>query len=737
MRFLKQAIDSWADSFIPTKFKGETNQWAFLKAKLLVLSSFIICPLLLISFSNIYFSMNKISFESLISIFFVGSLPLFLRKTGDYRTAASIIPMLGVTLLPFHLYFSGGLISQFAAWSASIPLISLFFLGTKRGFIYTIVSLVQLSFFIYLHLVKHQFPMNYDSSNLPVNFGVGIMSMFLFITFLGWQYETSNKESRDALKKSREKALTANKAKDLFWANISHEIKTPLNGILGMTSLLFDSRLTQEQKEIIEIIKDSGEHLNIILGDVIDYSKLSTGELEIIKKPFPLQKTLDQVIHLFDHMAKEKGIELSYIIDSDVPSGIHTDEHRLKQILINLIVNGIKFTENGHVKVIVEKSGQKNHLRFIVEDTGLGIPTHKLDRLFKPFSQIDNGSARKYGGTGLGLVICKKLSEKLGGQIKVESQYGKGSCFSFTIEALAVQMKQLNKSIDNQVNINDAHNSIRSIKLNILIVEDNPINQKILLSLLNKNGYKADKAFNGIEALKMIEKKEYDLVFMDIQMPEMDGITATREIFKRFPDKRPRIVAVTANVLQEDRNKCFEVGMDDFLAKPINSNILLSVLRRYAKKVHEVGIPFENHQLSHSIGLHRPAQVETKPITSKGPVEFKTFKYYELFENYAGDLEVINTIADQFSRNCHSTLKELKAAINEEQYHQIELHAHTLKGTLKSLFAKEALTKAIQLEKMGRDENITDVHDAFESLSKHIQELDQELSQYLSDKFVA
>ncbi len=395
------------------------------------------------------------------------------------------------------------------------------------------------------------------------------------------------KRINEELVKAKKAAEAAAEAKSIFLANMSHEIRTPMNGIIGMVDILKKTPLTPEQKEYVQIIESSGENLLTIINDILDYSKIEAGRIELEKIPINLREEINNVVKILQIQADRKNLPLIVEINDDVPQYLIGDPVRLKQIIINLVNNAIKFTEKGSIRIIVEKqqiNGTKAHLLFKVIDTGIGISEEGKKRLFKSFSQVDRSTTRKFGGTGLGLAISKNLTEMMGGEIGLESEVGAGSTFWFTV-VLEITDKENYEKNHKTEKIDDIKEKLK-VKLNVLLVEDNVINQKVALVNLNNLGHNTDVANNGKEAVEMFRKKEYDLIFMDIQMPEMDGIEATKKIREIEKNnnaiRKIPIIAMTANTMEGDKEKYLQAGMNDYVSKPFKQKELVAIFNKYS-----------------------------------------------------------------------------------------------------------------------------------------------------------
>ena len=375
------------------------------------------------------------------------------------------------------------------------------------------------------------------------------------------------------LRQAKEAAEAADRAKSEFLAMMSHEVRTPLNGVLGFASLLETTPLDNEQQNSVEIIRRSGESLLVIIDDILDFSKIEAGRLRLASESFDLIACVNEAVEIC-RPPLDKNVRLDVHIDSTVPTTIVGDVNRLRQILINLIGNGVKFTHSGTVVLTVAPADRPDIVRFSITDSGIGIPVEKLDQLFKPFSQVDTSSTRRYGGTGLGLAICRNLVRLMGGEIGVASEPGVGSTFFFTLPVISAVAQPA--PVPEDV-------TLPTMPLRILLVEDIELNRALTVAMLAEFGCEADVAMDGEEALKSFEARSYDLILMDLRMPLMDGLAATREIRRREKSNGAppmQIYALTANLMPQDREACFAAGMNDILAKPLRREMLGAALAR-------------------------------------------------------------------------------------------------------------------------------------------------------------
>ncbi len=665
---------------------------------------------------------------------------------------------------------------------------------------------------------------------------VGVVLAFAFLTIRVHAEQLAQLAHREALirnladglsKKNeellhaRDSALAASRTKGEFLAMMSHEIRTPLNGVLGLAGVLLDGPLASEQREIVRTIRTSGDSLLLLLNDILDFSKIEAGRLQLERAPFDVVDCAEDAVDLFAAVAHEKGLDLSCHISSDVPARCEGDSGRVRQILVNLVSNAIKFTLRGSVQIHVDaeplSAGQGDadtRIHCSVIDTGIGIPEDHLVNLFRPFSQVDASTTRRFGGTGLGLAICRTLAERMGGRVWAESKKGAGSTFHFTFSARSLQSISMGDSahgtdhaalvvspregtrasvssqlaglglqvqtcarssdvkevltsmrpdviiVDEAVSIGDlkgalakmhrlpvfvvlstagrdtaARRALREkwgpepiivtipvrrgalrdamlhalgidetplprssgvpplandLPLRILIAEDNPVNQRVALLLLERLGYRADVVGNGVEAVEAVHARPYDLVLMDVRMPEVDGIEATRRIRAELPkDRQPRVIALTANAMTEDRKVCEAAGMDDFLSKPVTAKELERALRGSRGRT-PVG---------------RDSSLGTREIDA-------------LRRLTEGSPEVMRQLIDDFIDTAHRLVGAMYDAAEKGDAKALERAAHSLKGSSGQMGAQQLMFECAAIERAAAAGDLAAARERFPSLEK-------------------
>jgi len=499
-----------------------------------------------------------------------------------------------------------------------------------------------------------------------------------------------------------ERVATLSAAKAEFLGNMTHEIRTPLNGILGMLELSMTGELNQEQREYLELAKSSAGLLLTLVNDVLDYSQYETGRLTLNSSEFSLRGLLQQVISPWTAPAAVKRLPLEWSAQSNVADAWIGDPERLARILNNLVSNAIKFTESGEVTVHVETAsvhGLRVELHFIVADTGIGVPPRKQRLIFEPFAQADGSTTRKYGGAGLGLPIASALVELMGGRIWVESKPGSGSKFHFTVllsEATRVSAPDQTPNEERRTHI--------------LVAEDNIVNQRLATRLLQQEGYAVQVAATGKQALEMLDLGHFDLVLMDIQMPELDGLQATTQIRRneRGSGKRLPIVAVTAQVADSDRQRCFEAGMDAYLTKPMRIPELIRII--------ESVVPG-----GCSMNANRPSQ------GASVEEQIRQLDESVALSRVGGDFDLLREVVGLFLDDYPQAIEKMRAAVGAHDPSGVEHHAHSLKGSVSTFGAQQAFDAALTLERKGRSGDLTGAEESLRNLESVLEALRPEL----------
>jgi CheY-like chemotaxis protein len=461
-----------------------------------------------------------------------------------------------------------------------------------------------------------------------------------------------------------------------------------------MTELLLDTELTDDQREFADTIRGSGEALLAIISDILDTSKIEAGRLELEQQPFDLRECAESSLDLVVPQAAAKRLDLACSIGDDAPAMLVGDAARFRQILVNLLANAVKFTEAGGVVLSLAArrlDDLRHEVHVSVRDTGIGIPADRMDRLFRPFSQVDASTTRRYGGTGLGLAISRKLAEMMGGGIWAESVEGQGSTFHVTIvaESVGTERAKALRSLREQAIFERAHLA-EQLPLRILLVEDNGVNRKVALHMLNRLGYRADVAVSGVGAIEALEGQDYELVLMDLQMPEMDGLEATRRIRQRWPGPGgPRIIAMTANAMRGDRELCLAAGMDDYVSKPVKLRVLEAAIRRSGG----ASPPRD--------GREGETPAPAAPSENAPAIDRDVLCALEQVGAVDGP-ELAAEIAKLFIEEAPPLLAAMREAVRSGDHGKLQWAAHTLKGSGSSLGARRLTALSLEVEQQGR-----------------------------------
>ncbi len=657
------------------------------------------------------------------------AIPFILKFSQNYKLASAVFTSVSLAIFPLCLFEYGGLLSPVLLWLPLMPILLGYLLGWKEG--------MNISFLLAFELVVLSFVNRSNSSITPDQMELmtthtisALMAIFAGI-ILSYRLESKKRNKESELSTSQNNLEEALRAKELFWNNISHEIRTPLNGILGMTQVLLEADSTKEQKQLLKIVKESGNHLKAVLNDVVDYSRLELGDLKIKKEPFEVEPALQKITEMFAEYLAEKDVQISYEIHKHFPQALLTDSYRIRQVLMHLISNSVKFTSSGYIKIRAEMTEVENVFTFSVTDSGKGIKKNDHAKIFTTFYQGDISATREHGGAGLGLALCKRLMDTMEGSIDFESEEGRGSHFFFSLTAMPLDLnidlnivqREVLTSTLTEFNLKSstifseepAQRTHVEQVVEVLIVEDNPVNLTLMETLVKQLGHNVRLAINGKEALEVLENQSFDIIFMDIQMPIMDGIECTKNILKIYGEDRPAIVAVTANVHQ--REECIELGMDDFIGKPINVSKIKRSLRRLISPT-----------------INTAELGNTKIEIDEGPMVFEPNLFVE---NFGNDQEIIFFLIDQFKENSPKLIEDIELAIKAKNHKQLETAAHSIKGALSNFFTHDLREQAVQLEKCASKKDFKKAADLFLDLKVQVDILHIELEECFKNKKAA
>ncbi len=641
-------------------------------------------------------------------------LMVYLYHTGNVELVGHATCLLVLAGIGIPNFMTGGAAGANAASMLILPVTALIVLD-RFALIWVGVSILLILGFQVLDLLGFEFPQVIPPESQALDTTITLIISSMVIPGVLWFSEIARRRAEASLVETKEKAESANRAKGQFLANMSHEFRTPLNGIIGLTELMLNRQQDPEQRHQMEMVRNSANTILTLVNDILDFAKVEENKLELIQEKFHVRMTISEILEILRVQAEQKGLSLSWKVSEELPEYIIGDAKRFSQVITNLAANAIKFTEQGSVSVTVEQGqvlGDDLEVLVKVKDTGIGILPERQDAIFAAFTQADGSTTRQFGGSGLGLAISNRLIGLMGGAICVDSEPGRGSEFTFTAWFKIPRSPRDDFSSDDSPPTKTAfERSAQSFK--VLLAEDNEINQHMTSKMLEQMGHSVEVVSTGQGVLDRLAERKFDLVFMDVQMPVMDGLDATRAIrdLEQQQGGHTWIVAMTAHAMPGDREMCIDAGMDDYISKPLSKNSLVEILARVGTVAGRGKIPSNDQDDDKTMLLD----------------------YEELSSRTRGDSELIAELLNIFRRSSKDILARMEASLKTGDLDELGRAAHSLKGSASIIGAKRVWDAAWQVELASRQKNEGRIKDRVRQVRMTLEEIYPAMDEVLAN----